>query len=458
MSETTSIPILMIGLEERAAAFVESHLPGANVTRIVSVEGFEAAFESWGDGMFAAIFSGPAILAVKGVELGQVLLNQCPATPKFFVTFDSTNFAARDLVKNGFSDVFLLPIDQVILKTTLTERVLSTGKERSFRPVRIFDLAPGTVLEFDTYVFLPLNNKYVKFTSANEALDPTKFAKLGERNFSSVFVDHKDMEKFYAYAGNQLRALQAGDGVMSNTERQERLRGAIRELFSDIFDVGVKADFDQGRAMIENAMKIISSYITKGASAQWYLRLLSAMGETDNDTYNHATNVSTFAALFAIGLGHKAPEDLAMAGLFHDIGMTTLPDVIAEKPEDELTDMEKILYYGHPEKSVNLIKGKRLIVTVEVERAILQHHEQFSGRGYPKQLPGARISTEAQILSFADQFDELTRIVHGKTRPTPLQAWEQIKQTGSIDPEILTNLRRLLVPDGTVEVAAQRGP
>lgn len=451
MSESDGYPILTVGLEERAAAVLEENLAGAKFTRINSVGDFESAFEKWGDGMFAAIFCGPAVSALNGSELGQVLLNQCPATPKYFVTLDNTNFAARDLVKNGFNAVFLLPIDQATLKKTLVEQVVAGAKARSFRPIRIFDLEPGTILEFDTYVFLPLNGKYVKFTSANEALDPTKLIKLDEHQINSIFVDHKDMQKFYQYAGKKLREI--GDGAMSNTERQEKLREAVRGIFSDIFDIGIKADFDQGKAMVDHATMIISNYITKGAAGDWYKRLIAAIGDT-GDTYDHATNVSTFAALFAIGLGHKAPEDLAMAGLFHDLGMTTLPDVISEKPEAELTEVEKTLYYAHPEKSLNLVKNKRIILSPEVERAIAQHHEKFSGRGYPKQLPGSRIAVEAQILSFADQFDYLTRVSSGRARMTPVQAWEEIKRTGSIDPALITRFRQLLNPVQTPSTAA----
>jgi HD-GYP domain-containing protein (c-di-GMP phosphodiesterase class II) len=259
---------------------------------------------------------------------------------------------------------------------------------------------------------------------------------------SQVFVDHKDMQKFYKYSATKLREIGDDDG-MSTTEKQERLRENVRLLFTDIFDQSMKADFEQGREMIKQCQGIISNYITKGASGNWFKKLLASMGESP-DGYNHASNVSTFAALFAIGIGHRAPEDLAMAGLFHDLGLTAIPGYLQNKLESEIMPEEKELYYLHPEKSVNIVKSKRIIIPADVERAILQHHEKWNGKGWPKQHSGARISEEAQLLSFADQFDYLTSMIEGKKRHTPAQAVEEIGNNGSINPELTGKIRMLI--------------
>ncbi|MCM2281092.1 MAG: hypothetical protein NDI61_04525, partial [Bdellovibrionaceae bacterium] len=204
-AKSSAIPILAIGLEEPAQSFVRTCLPEARMQRISTVEEFTASYERWGDGMFAAILCGPKVASIHNTEIAQVLLTQCPATPKYYITYDTTSFNARELIKNGFQSVFLLPMDQMLLKTALIDIILAAAKSRTFRPVRLFDLEPGSVLEFDTYIFLPLNNKYVKFSAANEPLDPSRFAKLTEHELRSIFVDRSDMRKFYAYASQNSR-------------------------------------------------------------------------------------------------------------------------------------------------------------------------------------------------------------------------------------------------------------
>lgn len=442
MGEDAAYQILLIGLEEKALQLVEAACEGASFTRISTAAEFESQFESWSDSMFNAILCGSDLQGMSSLEAAQVLLNQCPSTLKYFVTVNTEKYEPRNLLKNGFTAVFALPIDGPLLRKTILENVLSgRKKQRSFRSVRIFDIGGGDQLDFETYVYLPLNKKYVRFTGANQTIESSKLEKLQSRQMTQVFVDHREINKFYQYSAKKM--LEWGAEGSSSTEKQEKLKDSVRGLFNDIFDQSVKADFDNGREMIKQCENIISNYITKGASSGWYKKLLSAIGES-GDTYNHASNVSTFAALFAIGLGHPHPEDLAMAGLFHDLGLASLPENLIDKHESDLTEEEKAIYYTHPEKSVVMVKNKRLIITPVVEKAILMHHEKWNGRGFPKGLPAHRLTDESQILYFADQFDYLTRLEEGRKRMTPLEAFETIRKSGAINPDLLTRLRRLL--------------
>jgi len=442
MSDLAPLRILCIGLDPQAIAIVSAACSGAEVTRIDSVEDFANSFEQWNDDSFDAMFCGPMIEGMAAIELAQVLLNQAPATIKFYVTQNSTNYEPRMLIKNGFTATFLIPIDVPLIKKSIQENVIpATVRERSMRTVRLLDIEGNEPLPFETFLFLPLNKKYIRFTSANQPVEPAKVEKMQARHMSQLWVDHRDMNKFYQFSAKKLRELGDSNGV-SSTEKQEKLKDCVRSLFSDIFDASVKADFDQGRETIKQCESIISNYITKGASSNWYKKLLGSIGE-GGDSYNHASNVSTFAALFGIATGHPHPEDLAMAGLFHDLGLAQLPVELLGKKESELTEAEKPIYYTHAEKSVVMIKNKRIIIPDAVEKAILMHHEAWHGRGWPKQLPYQRISNDAQILSFADQFDYLTRFEEGKGRLRPLEALDEIRRTSSINPEIISVLRKL---------------
>ena len=443
--DAAKIKVLFIGLDAPEQELVRSLCDGGEALVISSGAEFEAQYDSWQDGAFNAVFCGKSGKGIAPFEIAQTMLNQCPNTPKFYVTRDFSGYEPRLLIKNGFSRSFLLPLDLPSLKRAVAEHVTSDKARKSFRSVRVFDLDGETKLEFDTFVFLPLNKKYVRFSGAGEPVSEKRLGKLNEKSMSSVFVDHKDMPKFYQYSANRLREMGDASGPGA-TERQEKLRDCVRGVFSDIFDASVKADFDGAKEMLENCSGIISNYVTKGARSDWYARLMSAIGESE-DAYSHATNVASFAALFAIGLGHAHPEDLAMAGMFHDLGETAIPEEILAKADLERTQPEREMYWSHPEKSIAALKTKRMIVAPAVEKAIAQHHEAWHGRGYPKQLPAARISPEAQILSFADQFDYLTRLQEGRPRLAPLDAFEEIKRTGSINPEILSGIRKLLAPE-----------
>jgi HD-GYP domain-containing protein (c-di-GMP phosphodiesterase class II) len=442
MSESTPLRILCIGLEPKVEQIIDGVCEGADFTRVISIDDFVNSFDQWQDDSFSAVFCGSSLEGMAGSEIAQVLLNQCPSIIKYFVTISGERYEPRLLVKNGFTGAFMLPIDLSLLRKAIHENIIPLkAKTRAFRTVKLVDIEADEPLAFDTYLFLPRNNKHIRYTGANQLVEKQKLEKLETRQMNTLWVDHRDMSKFYQYSAKKLRQL--GEGAASSTEKAEKLKGSIRGLFNDIFDVSVKADFEQGRETVKQCESIISNYITKGATSNWYKKLLSSIGEA-GDGYHHASAVSTFAALFAIGLGHQHPEDLAMAGLFHDLGISQLPADLQEQDPFEMNDDERALFYTHPERSIAMIKNKRIIIPEVVEKAILMHHEYWNGMGWPKRLVGARISEEAQLLLFADQFDYYTRFREGHSRLTPLAAFDEIRRSGAVNVGLLSQLRRLL--------------
>jgi diguanylate cyclase len=57
--------------------------------------------------------------------------------------------------------------------------------------------------------------------------------------------------------------------------------------------------------------------------------------------------------------------------------------------------------------------GYRILSSVnefaEIASSVLEHHERWDGKGYPKGLKGEAISLAARIIAIADSFDAMTR-------------------------------------------------
>lgn len=443
MTAVQEVRVLKMGIDEGAAGLIAPVVEGAQTTLIQSADEFFSQYEQWADGTFDLILCGSGIQELSSIEMGQVLHNQCPETPKTFVTSESAHYEPRLLIKNGFTSAYSFSLDLGEFKREMNEKIfINKRKDKIFRSVRVMDLTGGDQLDFETFLYLPKNKKHIRYTASNAPVAEEKIERLREFSMGQLHVDARDLNKFYQYSARKMKDL--GQLALSSTEAQEKLRSGIRSLFNDIFDSSLKADFDHGREQIKQCESLISNYVTNGGSSNWYNKLLSALGE-GGDTYNHASNVSVFASLFAIGIGHPRPEDLAMAGLFHDLGFAQLPACWHEKTEADLsTSGDRDMFYSHIEKSLELVKSKRIILPDAVEKAILQHHEKFNGQGFPKALPHNRISQEAQILSFADQFDYLTREVEGRSRLKPLEALELIRKNGSIGPELIAQIRHVL--------------
>ena len=295
---------------------------------------------------------------------------------------------------------------------------------REFKSVKIIDIQPDTRLAFDTYVFLPTNNKYVIFSRASEALKVELFERLRANKVSSIFVPLDQMPKFYEYTTTVLKNLRTSDSEISETERQQRLYEAVRNLLSDaIRDSQKNGEYSEVKDLFADCSKIVETYILSTSSKSIYHRILAIIGEYP-DNYSHSANTSTFAALFSMGLNLGNPEYLAVAGLLHDLGLASVPIEIQKKQEKDRTPAEQEIYQRHVSATLDMIKAQKLILPDLVLKAILQHHERLNATGYPSGLPGAKVSSESQILSIADRFDELTCLEAGKARLTPKEAIE----------------------------------
>jgi HD-GYP domain-containing protein (c-di-GMP phosphodiesterase class II) len=379
------------------------------------------------------VISGPPKADIPANELAQSLRMQYQDAPIFLCCTAREGFERKGFIKNGFTDAFLMPMDTTLLRAAISEKLAKAtkGAIRVYRPIKMLDVQGGDLLDFDTSVYFPVNKKYVKISNSGDAIDPARLEKMKSNNLNNIFVPAEQMQKFYSYTAKKLKDLGA-PGVLGATERRDKLSGAVRDLISGMFTEQA-AGFESGQAMLKDCGEIVKTYILDGADNEWYSRIQQVMGDR-GDSYTHAGNISTLAALFSMGLGVGKPEDLALAGLLHDIGTAELPGEIQSLEPENMTPDQLTEYKKHPEISVNLIKKRKIVVPEIVTKAILQHHELFNGNGYPSGLYGDRICKEAQVLALADRFDYLTRLKDGVPTMTPPQAVELLRREQVSDP------------------------
>jgi HD-GYP domain-containing protein (c-di-GMP phosphodiesterase class II) len=230
------------------------------------------------------------------------------------------------------------------------------------------------------------------------------------------------------------------------------MQTAVRDLISGMFnDNTSQASTSHGKGLATDCQEIVKAYVVSDTkqSGHWYEKILSVTGGGGN-TYSHASNVATIAALFSMGTGVGKPEEPAMAGILHDIGITDLPAEIQLKPKENLTPEELKVYQTHVELSMKIIRDRKLIVPEIILKMIEMHHERLDGSGYPRAVTGKKFIPEAQLLALADQFDHLTAVKEGQPTLTPQQAIQKLKldcfkNPGMplYDPEIFNKLAAL---------------
>jgi diguanylate cyclase (GGDEF)-like protein len=126
----------------------------------------------------------------------------------------------------------------------------------------------------------------------------------------------------------------------------------------------------------------------------------------DSSTANHSETVSALAAAIAaeMGLDENSVDQLALAGLLHDIGKIGIPDSLLQAPR-ALTAVEFEAIKAHPGLGYSLLEGLGI---APIDEWILHHHENWDGSGYPDGLAGEDIPLGARIIRVADAFEAMT--------------------------------------------------
>lgn len=133
----------------------------------------------------------------------------------------------------------------------------------------------------------------------------------------------------------------------------------------------------------------------------------SAIDAKDPYTCGHSDRVARIAVRLAKEL--DCPRELLhtiyMAGLLHDIGKIGINDAVLSKP-GRLTEAEFEHIKLHPELGYKILADLKQLH--DVLPAVLHHHEQWNGQGYPQRLAGDAIPWIARIMAVADAYDAMT--------------------------------------------------
>jgi HD-GYP domain-containing protein (c-di-GMP phosphodiesterase class II) len=384
-------------------------------------------------------------LNLPALEIAQTLRSIYMESPLYFISLDKKSFDKKRLIKNGFTQAFLLPWEKAdLIRSMNDEQICSLLPElRDYKAIKVADIKPGVVLDFGMKVYLPRSNKLLPFSHEGDPISEDKFQKLAESKMNTLFVKKDEVEKFRQYTAKIFKDL------MSETDKQDKLEVCVRDLISDMFIEDVKENTFAASQVLLKEVKDIISILIEDAHKEIAPRVNTLINQEQN-FYLHLSNVSTYGGLFAMVLGLPNPQDVALAGLLHDIGKINLPPEIADLPESDLSQTAIEAYKKHSEFTIDVLKLRRIALPQPAMNAILHHHEAVNGTGYPKGLEGPRISKEGKVLAIANEFDNLTSMQPGKLSLSPRAALElmldnNIHKSMKLDLDMLKKLKSVFL-------------
>lgn len=149
---------------------------------------------------------------------------------------------------------------------------------------------------------------------------------------------------------------------------------------------------------------------------------------------NHSYNVANWCREIGMELGFSREElnQLAFAGLLHDLGKCMIDSKVLNKPET-LTEEEYAIIKYHILYSYKI--SKNLLGHIEglddIPRIIKYHHERYDGKGYPSGLKGDEVPFESYIIGISDSVDAmLTNKPYKKAMPINAVIRELYREKG----------------------------
>lgn len=303
-----------------------------------------------------------------------------------------------------------------------------------FFKVRISSLRPNKELTF--HLYLRLNNKLTMYLRAGDRIAKEKIDFLLSKDTGeSFFVPEEDRRAFKSYVHDQIVS-----DDLNVKEKAQILRDSSMTLMEELYE---HPDVNQALA---NSQPLIQDFITFMDSDPSAMGHLISLSGHDFYTYNHSLDVGIYSLglAAAVGMTPAQLEEMGIAALFHDIGKRHISlDILCKK--GGLSDAEWAQMQKHPQYGIQILNDQPN-ATEGIKAACFEHHESWSGNGYPQQLVGDEIHPYARIVALTDTYDAMTT---QRSYNVPLKPYDAVtmmkeKLANRYDPEMLEAMAHVL--------------
>lgn len=177
---------------------------------------------------------------------------------------------------------------------------------------------------------------------------------------------------------------------------------------------------------VDDIIKVATNIVSEVSALEHLSVDLLDLRSFDDYTYHHSVNVAVYAVAVGkyMGLADNNLTMLCQAGICHDLGKNRIPLSILNKP-GRLTDEEFETIKSHPQMSYDILYNNPEISAL-VRQAVLCHHENENGSGYPLGKEGKQIPLLAKIIHAVDVYDALTSKRPYKDPYAPVDAFDYL--------------------------------
>lgn len=258
------------------------------------------------------------------------------------------------------------------------------------------------------------------FRAKGMYLSQTELDNLAASGVKNLYIQRADIPAFTEYVEGLIDEVDVAS-PMVDEQKVTQLRNNAIGVMGDIFAAPTPENIERG-------VKVVSGFVYTLMKDPKAYQMLLSLSSHDHYTLQHSVGVATNSIILAkkIGINDEASLiEVGIGGLLHDIGKTKVSKEIINKKgpldEKEWAEMRQHALFGYEILKDNPNVGMR------AKLAVLQHHEDPNGGGYPMGLKGPEIDLFAKLVALSDIFNAITTDrSYSKAKP-PFEAFVLIK-------------------------------
>lgn len=300
--------------------------------------------------------------------------------------------------------------------------------------IRLSTIRPKEDVPFDIFIYI--DSKMINYLPKGNSLQPEKVVSLHSKDSGeSFFVTNDNKQLYRDYVKSSMNST-----TISNNDKAAILRESSIALLEDLFEIP-----DVGLALADSK-PIVANLIQFMQDAPESIGNLISLSGHDFYTYNHSFDVSIYSLGLgqALGFDKKTLEELGLSSLFHDVGKRNVSlDILCKK--GPLDENEWVQMRMHPQFGLKILNEHEGI-TEAIKAACYEHHESWTGGGYPQDISSHEIHPFARIVALTDTYDAMTtqRSYNVPMKPTEALNMMKNKISGRFDPEMLKAMYSVL--------------
>jgi len=195
----------------------------------------------------------------------------------------------------------------------------------------------------------------------------------------------------------------------------------FKKSLSVVRAINLKLD-NQASQALTDAKELITSITEKLNSSNSAVLHLMEEGKEGDKYHCHVFHVAILAMILgkALALSEQELVYLGLGALFHDLGKSKIPKQILNNRPD-VSSAENNYYKMHVRYAMDKISNIEDFPDSVID-IVSQHHEFLDGSGYPKKLKGEQINLLTQIVSIANEYDNMCNPTDKHPSRTPYHA------------------------------------